>query len=264
MYTPDYSISTPENVDLHLELAGIGNRILAYLIDLSIIGLVLFAITMLDMGIFLFATFMHMPIDTRNLLMGVLAAIWVFVSFFLMFGYHILFEGIWQGQTPGKRVAGIRVIFSNGQPVNWGSVLLRNFIRFLDNGLMLIGLLSMLVTKDEKRLGDLAAGTLVIRERKSELGKDDLVMLTNAKAEPLLDIGRLSNDDYDLLVRFLKRRKGLADTHRPAISKKLVEFFQSKFEDHMTDDTDLAKATPEQYLETVYLTYQARAEEEYS
>lgn len=264
MYTPDYSISTPENVDLHLELAGIGNRILAYLIDMTIVGLILFLVGMVDIGIYLAVVFYKIPTELKDTIVNVISVVGIFVSFFLMFGYHIFFEGTWQGQSPGKRLAGIRVIESNGQPVNWSSVFIRNIVRVFDNGMMLIGLLSMLINKNEKRLGDLAAGTLVIRERKSELTNENVDMITRAKAEPLLDIGRISTEDYDLLARFLKRRKGLAQTHRPIIAKKLEDYFRDKLKDSIdlaSANGELPKGNAEEFLETIFLSYQARGEE---
>lgn len=259
MQTPDYSISTPENVDLHLELAGIGNRILAYLVDMLIIGLILFALSMLDMGIYIGASYMQLSSEVKDTLVMILSMVAIFFSFFLIFGYHIFFEGTWQGQTPGKRMAGIRVIINNGQPVNWGAVFLRNIVRVFDNGMMLVGLLSMLISKDEKRLGDFAAGTLVIRERKSDILKEDVALITKAKSEPMLDIGRITNDDYDLLVRFLKRRDGLAVSHRPLVAKKLENYFQEKLKE--TNSQLEETKNPEEFLETIYLSYQARGEE---
>ncbi|MCA9816528.1 MAG: RDD family protein [Candidatus Obscuribacterales bacterium] len=263
MYTPDYSISTPENVDLHLELAGIGNRILAYLIDMTIVAMILLLLGMMDMAIYLAATYFKLPTEAKETLVMTISVVAIFVSFFLFFGYHIFFEGTWQGQSPGKRLAGIRVIENNGQPVSWSSVFIRNIVRVFDNGMMLIGLLTMLINKNEKRLGDLAAGTLVIRERKSELTGENIPMLTKAKVEPLLDIGRISTDDYDLLARFLKRRKGLSASHRPVIASRLDGYFREKLKDGggIQEEQQPAQGNPEEFLETIFLSYQARGEE---
>ena len=211
MQSPDYSISTPENVDLHLELAGIGNRILAALIDSLIVTVMIISIflALLLLALILeHASSISLP---RNTLLMVAFMIAVFLSFFLMFGYHILFEGFWHGQTPGKRVAEIRVIEANGQPVGWAAVCIRNLIGFLEVILLLIGVLVMLIDRNERRLGDLAAGTLVIRERKSELVTADIKMLTGAKVDALLDVGRITPEEYDLLARFLKRRLKLSN-----------------------------------------------------
>ena len=97
MYTPDYSISTPENVDLHLELAGIGNRILAYLIDMTIVAMILLLLGMMDMAIYLAATYFKLPTEAKETLVMTISVVAIFVSFFLFFGYHVFFEGTWLG-----------------------------------------------------------------------------------------------------------------------------------------------------------------------
>jgi uncharacterized RDD family membrane protein YckC len=180
MQSPDYSISTPENVDLHLELAGIGNRVLATLIDTLIAWTVIITIGLafILVGFILDQTkVLSLP---HNTLLMVTAMIAIFVAFVINFGYNIFFEGIWQGQTPGKKVARIRVIETNGQPVGWSGVCIRNLVRVLDTGLLLIGLLVMLIDRNERRIGDLAAGTLVIRERTTDLATSDIKLLTGA------------------------------------------------------------------------------------
>ncbi len=256
MQSPDYSISTPENVDLHLELAGIGNRVLATMIDTILGGLV---IIFSAMGCLLIAFILDQthvfPASRNQVLMGA-AMIAMFVMFIVQFGYNIFFEGIWHGQTPGKRVAQIRVIEANGQPVGWAAVCIRNLVRLIDVGILLIGLLVMLIDKNERRLGDLAAGTLVIRERKTDLSTGDVKLLTGAQADSLLDIGRVTPEEYDLLARFLKRRITLAPAYRPVVAKKLESYFREKLNETNGAETD-GKAS-EAFLEKVFLSYQAR------
>jgi len=256
MQTPDYSISTPENVDLHLELAGIGNRILANLIDFAISSLFLTTLFLFGVILYVAITFSGAGDATKDLIKMVLTMIGIFVYFFVSFCYQLVFEGIWQGQTPGKRVAQIRVIESNGQPVGWGAVFIRNIIRVFDTWACLIGLLFMLVNKSEKRLGDLAAGTLVIRERKSDLSVQDIKLITGAREESLLDIGRLSPQEYDLLARFLKRREKMAESHRPLVAKRLEDYFRSRLGEESKESQETSS---EAFLETVFASYRARA-----
>jgi uncharacterized RDD family membrane protein YckC len=256
MQSPDYSISTPENVDLHLELAGIGNRVLATMVDTLISWTVIICIglTFILVGFILDQTRV-LPLPHNALLM-VTAMIAIFVAFVINFGYNIFFEGIWQGQTPGKKVARIRVIEANGQPVGWSAVCIRNFIRVLDTGLLLIGLLVMLIDRNERRLGDLAAGTLVIRERATDLATSDIKLITGAQADSLLDIGRITPEEYDLLARFLKRRLTLSPTHRPVVAKRLESYFREKLAE--TPGGEGKADEPETFLEKVFLSYQAR------
>jgi uncharacterized RDD family membrane protein YckC len=257
MQSPDYSISTPENVDLHLELAGIGNRILATMIDTVLGGLVIIVLGLSCVLIGFILDHFHVFPVSRNQILMVAAMCAMFVAFVIQFGYNILFEGIWHGQTPGKRIAQIRVIEANGQPVGWAAVCIRNLIRMIDVGVLLIGLLAMLIDKNERRLGDLAAGTLVIRERKTDISTGEVKLLTEAKPDSLLDIGRITPEEYDLLARFLKRRVTLAPAYRPVVSKKLETYFREKLNESNGAETANANGS-EAFLEKVFLSYQAR------
>lgn len=258
MDRPDYSISTPENVDLHLELAGLGNRVLACMVDtfLSWIAIA---------GVFLGAWLLFMAIKAaplsgmaENLMYGFVIMVALFLAFCLLFGYNIFFEGIWQGQTPGKRLAQIRVIEQNGQPVSWPSVIIRNLVRVLDIGLALVGLLVMIIDRNERRLGDFAAGTLVIRERLPEISAAEIAVLDKGeipKSTELMDVGRVSPEEYELLLSFLKRRNQMDRSQRPLVAQKLEEHFREKLQEP-ANGGDNAEA----FLEKVYYAYQSRAE----
>ncbi len=253
MQQPDYSISTPENVDLHLEIAGVGNRLLAQLIDslINLLTALLVIIVALIAG-FLIST---LPLDTqtKNIWYGVLAMIAIFIIFIQLNCYFIVFEAIWQGQTPGKKVAEIRVIEANGQPLGWVGSIIRNLIRMVDQ-ILFLGLLIMLFDKNERRLGDMAAGTIVIREHKPDISTTQLLLASPAGAGSLLDIGRVTPAEYDLIVDFLKRRKSLAKAYRPLVAQKLAKYFHEKL-----GSIDNQDSAPEAYLEQVFHSYQARA-----
>lgn len=252
MQQPNYSISTPENVDLHLELAGIGNRVLAAMIDTAITYSVVLVIALAFWGATTLVGIIDIPDAARALSNGVLTMVAIFLVFIVTFGYFIFFEGTWQGQTPGKKLVSIRVIEANGQPVGWGGVLLRNLIRTLDTGLAFVGLIPMLIDKNEKRFGDYAAGTIVVRERKPDLLSDDLDVAETSGTD-LIDVGRLNPQEYALLVGFLKRRKKLANSQRPLIAEKLAAYMRNKL-DHPSSEP------AETFLERIYSAYKARAE----
>lgn len=258
MIQPDYSISTPENVDLHLELAGLGNRILAALIDQIISGLTILAFVIVMLLICMGIDRMGLPTELKSKVFVYLGMFAIFVIFVINTGYNILFEGLWQGQTPGKRLTHIRVVEANGQPIGWPSVFIRNLIRIIDSGLAFIGLLIMLIDKHERRLGDMAAGTIVIRERTQDLSLDKISLETSAKPDQLLDIGRLSPQDYELLLQFLRRRKKLAVEYRPKLATQLETYLRDKLDRKMQSD-ETANAKPEEFLEIVYASYQERA-----
>ncbi len=256
MHSPDYSISTPENVDLHLELAGLGNRILAGVIDQVLCVLVMVILGLAAWGVFTLVSMSQMPSHVKGIAYGFIVMVLIFGFFIIHFGYHMFFEGTWQGQTPGKRVAQIRVIEQNGQPVTWPAVIIRNLLRVIDTGLMLIGVLSIMVDNKERRFGDLAAGTVVVRERNSELlttSKDD-IDLENIKPvdADMLDIGRITPQEYEILISFLKRRKTMARKQRPVVAAKLMQHFKEKLADDSTKNA-------EEYLEGLYQAYRTRA-----
>jgi uncharacterized RDD family membrane protein YckC len=247
----DYLISTPENVDLHLELAGLGNRILACFVDTLISYLVIILILAACAGSAYWVDEMSWPREARTLAYYYLGAVAILTTFVVIFGYFIFFEGTWQGQTPGKKFAGIRVIESNGQPVSWSSVIVRNLIRIVDTGLGLVGLVTIFADASERRLGDLAAGTIVIRERQA--AKEDLTVTLTPDLTPNLyfDVGQITPDEYELLVSFLSRRPKFAPGKRPLLAHKLEEYFKQKIQT-TTDDP------PEIFLEKIYLAYKAQ------
>ena len=150
------SIETPESVTLEADVAGFGSRVLAALIDYLIIFVAL--------GLFLcVAASSITPTDDSTLT----AALIILVLFGVFMFYHLVFELIWNGQTPGKRMLKLRVVQANGMPVTAAGVVIRNLVRLFDMLPMLygIGLTSMFVTRHTQRLGDLAARTIVIHER---------------------------------------------------------------------------------------------------
>jgi uncharacterized RDD family membrane protein YckC len=164
-----YALETPEQVDLRYEVAGAGSRFIAAIIDFTIVSLISFAF--------------FLVIVASNALLSKLGATWLaepyvgFVSFlvvasFLFFwGYFILLELAWNGQTVGKRIAGLRVITADGRPVGVYQVFIRNLLRpvdFLPVSYM-AGVASILLTARCQRLGDLAAGTIVVKERPARL-----------------------------------------------------------------------------------------------
>src|SRR5580692_6267924 len=158
------SIVTPDLVAIEMPLAGIGSRVIALLVDYLIWGegfLALFFLAVLILpGIHAFS-----KISAQWAV-----AVVVFLIFLCNWGYFTLFEAFWNGQTPGKRVARIRVIQQTGRPIGLFESMARNLVRYVDQipFFYVVGVISMFVTKQHQRLGDLAAGTLVVRDRTPE------------------------------------------------------------------------------------------------
>lgn len=251
MQQPDYSISTPENVDLHLELAGVGNRVLACLIDSMITYGIILVIAGLVWGAYTIVNLMDLSDNLRSSLGGLCGMVGIFLAFCVTFGYYIFFEGTWQGQTPGKKLVNIRVIELNGQPITWSGVILRNLIRTFDTGLAFIGLIPMIADRNERRFGDYAAGTIVIRERKPDLLTEEF-LITDTYNIDSIDVGRITPQEYDLLVGFLKRRQSMAKSQRPLVAAQLANYMKEKLNDTSTEPS-------EKFLERIYAAYKARA-----
>ena len=142
-----YQVETPEGIDLPLRPAGLMPRSLAFAIDLGIRGLVL------GLLFLILAFFGELGIGLGSILL-----------FIISWWYMVLFEVLNQGRSPGKQIMGLRVVQDDGRPIGWSASLIRNLLRFVD---MLpfayaFGAISCLQHPAFKRLGDLAAGTLVV------------------------------------------------------------------------------------------------------
>jgi uncharacterized RDD family membrane protein YckC len=155
-------VETPELVMLTYSIAGVGSRVLAGLTDLliCIVALILLVVVI------------GMVAGSVAVLRFDLGASWgiallIIAQFTIFWGYYVLFEGLMDGQTPGKRIHHLRVVREGGYSVTFGVSAVRNLIRMLDmqpGVFYLIGFTSLLFTKRGRRLGDLVAGTIVVRE----------------------------------------------------------------------------------------------------
>jgi uncharacterized RDD family membrane protein YckC len=158
------TVVTPEQVTVTYSLAGVGTRFAAVLLDTCIqagaVAVVLLIIA--GMG----AAVPLERLDPLRLAEPWLAALVVIAVFALLWGYFIFWESVWNGQTPGKRAAGIRVMRDGGHPVDFRAVFVRNVVRYVDflPALYGIGAFTMFLSKDSKRLGDYAAGTIVVAD----------------------------------------------------------------------------------------------------
>lgn len=151
-----YVIRTPENVTFEFELAGIGARALAWLIDVMVMGAILLA-----------AAQIVTPLS--NALGGFANAIFFVIVFAVQWWYGAILEWWWGGQTVGKRLVGLRALSERGVRLSFVQAVIRNLVRIVDllPGLYLVGGTAALVDTHRRRLGDLAAGTIVVRERQT-------------------------------------------------------------------------------------------------
>jgi uncharacterized RDD family membrane protein YckC len=159
-------IETPEHVELSLELAGVGSRIMAGLLDVLLQGGIVLALT----GIVGFAV----PQSRRYFggqLTGWLLAGYILAIFVIVFAYQVFFEMRWSGQTPGKRWVHLRTVRDDGTAITFSESVVRNAFRPVDFIPMAygVGLVCIFAHRANKRLGDMAAGTIIIKERTHEL-----------------------------------------------------------------------------------------------
>ncbi len=224
------SIDTPELVALEFPLAGIGSRFIAILIDSLLQGATVLAMIL---GAMLF-----LPSLLKFEAAGAkwFIAMMILVPFLLQWGYFALFEAFWNGQTPGKRVAKIRVIQQSGRAVTLFESLARNLVRIVDflPTFYITGVISIFVTSRHQRLGDLVAGTLVVHEgharEPSSLGNTRLFTQTAPQAAvapratslPADALSRLTTADLQAIETFLERRLDMALEVRQALAVRLV------------------------------------------
>jgi uncharacterized RDD family membrane protein YckC len=223
-------LELPEEIDLQVELANVGSRTLAILVDVSIGGLVLFIVYALTTLLARDAADDWLTRLSSNALKTLL----ILLIFGFQWCYFNLFEWLWNGQTPGKRLLHLRVIKVDGSPVSGIDVLLRNSSRPIDTlGPMgLIGLLMIFVSRKAQRLGDLMARTLVIHETKIDWSIFDQIENTKAVspgasltavAPPI----RLTSAQWELLHRFLNRREQFETEARGRLARSLHDALKS-------------------------------------
>ena len=205
-------ISTPENVAFGYEVAGLGSRFMAAAID-TICLVLIQVIVFLAVGLLLNAFDILVNININ----------WIIalstILFFLMFwGFYILFELIWNGQTPGKRLFNLRVIRTDGAPIGFVESLIRNLVRIIDfiPSFYGLGVSVMFFNMQSRRLGDFAANTLVVHDRNislESLGKATQTPSYEIDADMMLGlpVERLQEKDVVLAEEFLLRREGLTN-----------------------------------------------------
>lgn len=205
------TIDTPEGVPLELTLAGLGSRFAAALIDYVFQLIILIALALvLGYGAGLS--------PATSALSG---ALWVVGFFTVFWGYDVAFEVLNSGRTPGKAMNGLRVVRESGAPVTFGPSAVRNVIRLIDllPGTYLVGMVSIQVTRKNQRVGDLAAGTLVLRESR-ELPPE--VRISYLVETPAWDTSAIDQQELDTVASFLSRRALLEAGARIQIAAELA------------------------------------------
>jgi uncharacterized RDD family membrane protein YckC len=212
-------INTPEQVSLEFHLAGVGSRFMAIFVD-SLIQMAVFTILIFAEVL----TFATMGVGGKWSM-----ALLIIASFVVYWGYFALFEGLMHGQTPGKRVVGIRVVKDSGRGIKFSEAVTRNFMRLIDMlpGVYVFGLACMLVSKEKKRIGDYVAGTVVVHEKSAQEVYPDLQQLDSTA--PVQEwVMKLGNQDLELIESFLHRRIALDPSVRTSTAIRIVQHIRSK------------------------------------
>jgi uncharacterized RDD family membrane protein YckC len=262
-------IDTPEQVAIRFPVAGIGSRFLAILID-TLLQIAAYVVMVLVFVLVISAApkststgeFSHT--GEKWLIAGL-----ILVHFVTYWGYFTLFEAFWNGQTPGKRLFKVRVIQDSGRQITFFESMIRNLIRIVDlfPSFYLVGVITMACNRQHKRLGDLAAGTLVIHERRTEepmwggTGPRTITAATFQPAErepdflsqqnlpialPADAVARLSAEDLNVIDRFFSRALDMDLTTRAQIAARLAAQTCAKMSVEMPNNLN-----PERVLEAI-------------
>lgn len=266
-------IETPERVQLAFALASIGNRFLAILIDHIIQYFTIVAV----IWVAFYATGLTEVIQGEGAGSVIdqapkwVMAVLIIVLFLLFAGYFIFFEWLWNGQTPGKRLMKLRVIREDGRPITFWEALARNLLRIFDTfpGFLLpiysIGLITIFMSHRDQRIGDLFAGTVVIRER-----TDEAPTFTEVFSSPVSDaafrrvqkktmfsanLAGLNEAEIEVVESFLRRRWELSDKQREWMAWRVALPIMYKIKPVY----DLQTFTYEGFLEELLSIYYAKS-----
>jgi len=227
-------IATPDNVTLEFELAGLGSRFCAYLIDSALISLLIVAAVV---GMFFMPSGLYFFRAASKARSHWLAswnfALLIFFVFLIMWGYYVLFEGLRRGTTPGKRKMGIRVVRDDGLPIGFREAALRNLVRAADMlppPASLLGGLAMLLDPKGRRLGDMLAGTLVVVEKFEAPSDSAAAAAWAARVEQgrsrqalTLPQGVISANQIGLIEQYMARRYTLPPARSAALAWQITE-----------------------------------------
>ncbi|MCB8943667.1 MAG: RDD family protein [Ardenticatenaceae bacterium] len=227
------NIDTPENVIFGYEVVGIGSRFMAALVDTLAIVVIQVVV---NLTMFLLAN------NVLNVDMGAgwVTAVFGLIAFALLWGYYIFFEMLWNGQSPGKRLVGLRVLKADGTPITLTESIVRNLIRLVDFLPLFygVGVVVMFINAQSRRLGDLAAGTLVVRDQ-ADLTLENLtttsrrtlpfqIPLHIAEQVSSWPLERLTKADIQLAEEYLMRHSDLENA--PRLALQILRRFYDRME----------------------------------
>lgn len=264
-------IETPERVPLAFALASIGNRFLAVAIDHFIQYLTIFIVAWAFISWTGFGKNLDGP--PAQLLAEMskwTIALMIFILFLIFAGYFIFFEWIWNGQTPGKRLMKLRVIREDGRPITLWEAVARNLLRIFDNvpwffiPIYSVGLISIFLSNRDQRIGDMFAGTVVVRERTDEAPtfaetfsnqiSDAAFRRVQKRTDFQANVNLMTEDEIEVVESFLRRRWDLNDRQRLWMAWRVALPIMYK----LKPNYDLQTFTYEGFLEEIVHRFHAR------
>ena len=217
-------IETPERVPLHFALASTGNRFLACAFDHALQFLLMGAVAL---GLLWAGSWLGLLYDRLVEAPQWVIAVLILALFLVWSGYFAIFEWAWNGQTPGKRWLRLRVIREDGRPVTFWEAAARNVLRIFDMmpfPFYSVGLIAVFCSRRDQRVGDMVAGTVVVREREAQAPSfeevfnsptSDLALRRSFKSFPFAaDVSALAEPEVEVVESFLRRRWDLPDATR--------------------------------------------------
>ncbi len=261
-------IETPERVQLAFSLASIGNRFLAVTIDHAIQYTVMIIVAV----VFISSTsgFSALAEFGGNEFSKWTIAILIILIFLIFTGYFVFFEWLWNGQTPGKRLLKLRVLREDGRPITLWEAVARNLLRLFDAvpGVVLpvysIGLIAIFTSKRDQRIGDIFAGTVVVRERTDEAPSfketfsntisDAAFRRVQKQVEFVANINQITQNEIEVAESFLRRRWDLTEKQRIWMAWRVALPIMFK----LKPEYDLEGFTYEGFLEELVNRFHAR------
>jgi uncharacterized RDD family membrane protein YckC len=228
------TVRTPEAIAFYYELAGLGSRFLALLID-TIVQTILIILVLVIGGAAMQQTHLAPALHVSAKTLGSLAlAVFLLLVFVIYYGYFVFFEKVWRGQTPGKRLLGLRVVRDGGYPVELMNSIIRNLIRILEFlfGFYFLSVISMLLSSENKRLGDFAAGTIVVRDHAMEVR--DPRTWREALTDPAMQAGesiaaKLDARELAVVDLYMSRKTTLGPAAARDTAAKIAALLRPKF-----------------------------------
>jgi len=215
------TIITPANIEVEYKLAGVGARLAAFIIDITLQFVSIGLVAAILWGVYRFLTNINAAPRFSTMI-----AVFMVINFIIYLGYFIICEMVMNGQSIGKRLFGLRVIRDNGQPIEFPQALIRGIIRSsLD--MMYFALFVIMFSKKHKRVGDMAAGTIVVIEKYDSNYEPSLSIPESDLPAFLPPLIEMTPQERDIVENWLRRRHTLPNSGEE-IASGLKQHFASK------------------------------------